>query len=73
MAKIHRRKCLTSSELLVSSEKLETRANDPKDPDHPDWLRRRAEGIRIYALRKENKRVMKADERRKERRAKHSI
>jgi hypothetical protein len=47
---------------------LEVRANDPKDRDHPDWLRGRAERMRLYALKKEKARITKADERRKDRR-----
>jgi len=65
MAKIYRRQRRKASEILIRAEKLERRAEDPKDRDHPDWLRDRAERRRRYAIKKDRARTRKADERRK--------
>jgi len=69
VAKVFRRRRRSASVILNRAEKLKVRADDPKDRDHPDWLRSRAEQMRLYALKKEKARIAKADERRKGRRA----
>jgi hypothetical protein len=47
MAKIYRyRRPPEVSEILIRAEKLERRAEDPKDRDHPAWLRDKAERMR---------------------------
>jgi hypothetical protein len=65
MAKIFRRSRKSAAKLLVSADKLDSRAKDPKDRDDSDWLRRRAERVRLYAIKKEKARLKKSEERRK--------
>jgi hypothetical protein len=65
MARVIRTKRRSADELLIRAEKLDTRAANPDDRDDAGWLRRRAENMRQFALKRSKSRMRRAEERRK--------
>jgi hypothetical protein len=65
MAKKYGMRRRSADEILKRAEKLEMLAVHPGNRDDPAWLRRRAELMRDYALRRSKHRQLKAEERRK--------
>lgn len=68
MRKVSRRRRWSAAEAAIRADKLEARANDPKSPDDPAWLKRRVEAARRWSARRERARIRKIESRRKERR-----
>ncbi len=65
MARVFRMRRRSAEEILIRAATLVARADHPGNRDDPAWLRRRAERMRTFGIKRQEARERKLEERQK--------